>query len=327
MNQMQIRLANFPIDKEEAEKIAHELIRDKYGNIPSIGDIKIENDNWIILIEAKYPRVLYDIQTNRPKRVRYMNFKNIGLIKIDAHRGIIVEKPKFYDLRNEIISKLNFVRKNVEKALVKVGANKFSQLPFSEHMHTPIQDIISQLLINEKLDLKESLSFVNEEDKGKYLKNIELLEKMGLVRRNELLIIPDNVLIEIESRNKNIAEKLSDVFSYFFAKGYENIDTIGQVLGPYLYISGYIYEQGVEYDEPVSVSYSAISDILDRSYSNSALKQIKLPRYLIQLAGVGLIDQEIVNGETFWKANLRVFDNLIKEGELINPIKSFFVEG
>lgn len=322
---MQIRIADIPVEKEEAQKIAHFLVREKYGNLPSVGRPVLKDNIWIIPIEVKYPRISFEKITNRPSKVRYMNFENVGEIKIDANNGVVIDKPRYYDLRDEINSRLDLIQISVQKALVKVGANRFSKLPFSEHMHTPIQDIIAYLLINDTLNLKEEIAPLSEHDQDKYLKNVDLLIKTGLVRKNENLLIPDNALIEIEQSEVNVSFKLSKALSYFFAQGYENIQSIQQVLGPYLIISGFIYEQSIEYDELIEVDYREIQAVLQRYYGQ-LVKIFKLPRYLIQLIEVGLIEQDIIRGENVWGPTQDILLEVKGQEEILSPIKNMFIK-
>jgi hypothetical protein len=110
--------------------MAHFFVRERYGNLPSVGMPALHNNCWIIPIHVKYPRVLFEKGTNHPKKVRYMNFEKVGEISIDADKGDIIDKPRYYDIKSEILEKLDFVQISVQKALVKTGAGNFSRLPF-----------------------------------------------------------------------------------------------------------------------------------------------------------------------------------------------------
>jgi hypothetical protein len=314
------------ISKEEARKTAYQMIKESFGNIPSIGAMNYDSssNSWLIQINAKYPRITFDKIQERPKKVRFMNFENLGMIKIDANTGVITEKPRYYDLRGEIIKKIDLIHTTVQKALVKTGANKFSKLPLSEHMHTPIEDIVSILLIKDKIDLTRDFSGISSEDFEKYLKNIEMLTRVGLVRRNENLIIPDNALIEIEQSVEEVAIKLSKALAYFFFVGYEYIESIKQVLGPHLTISGYIYEKSLEYGEITEVGYGEIIENIQFAHTQP-LKMVKLPRYLIQLSEVGLIDTTVLKGENFWTPREDIFTDVIRQESILAPVNQLFI--
>ena len=322
---MQVKLIDTPIQKDEAQMMAHLFVREKYGNLPSVGSPSLQNNIWIIPIDVKYPRVLFEKGTSRPKKVRYMNFEKVGEIKIDANKGNIIDKPRYYDIKSEIKVKLDFVQISVQKALVKNGARNFSKLPFSEHMHSPIEDIIAYLLLKDKIDLGSEISFLTPEERERYIKNIDLLISTGLIRKNENLVIPDNALIEIERSTGNISSKMNKALSYFFAQGYENISSIQQVLGPYLTISGYIYGQSIEYDDVIPIEFQEIQTVIQQNYGQ-LIKQMKIPRYLIQLNEVGLIDQKVVRGEDVWLPKPEILQNVKLEDTILAPIRNMFIE-
>jgi hypothetical protein len=107
METKQINLLPTPIGKREAEKRAHMYVREKYGSLPSVGEPILEGGAWRIPIEVRYPRVLFEKGTNRPKKVRYMNLEDIGEIRIDANKGDLLHKPRYWDVRREIEQQLN----------------------------------------------------------------------------------------------------------------------------------------------------------------------------------------------------------------------------
>ncbi len=315
----------FLMDKMEAERVAYMFVREKYGNLPSLGTPTYKEGIWVVPIDVKYPRILFEPSVDRPKKVRFMKFQNVGRIIIDEKAGTIVDKPRYYDLRNEIRDRLESIQINVQKALVKVGANRFSQLPLSEHIHSPIEDIIAYLLVNDTLNLSEALSTLSREEQGKYSKYVDALTAVGSVRRNENMLVPDNALIEIEQKGNDLSSKLSGALSYFFSEGYDNIQSIQQVLGPYLIISGDIYEKSIEYGELTEVGYAEILRTLQRYY-RPAVKQFRLPRYLIQLITVGLIEQKTAAGENLWIPNQELLEEVESQSEILSPIRDMFME-
>ena len=325
METRQINLLPTPIDKREAEKRAHIYVREKYGNLPSVGEPILEGGTWRIPIEVRYPRVLFEKGTNRPKKVRYMNLEDIGEIRIDANKGDLLHKPRYWDVRREIEQQLNLVQVTVQKALVKTGADRFSKLPFSEHMHTPVADIIAYLLITDPLDFTQEFSLLYDRAREKYNNIVETLTSMDLVRRSADLLIPGNVLVEIERKEEDLHLKLSDALAYFFVQGYQNIQSVHQVLGPHLTISGYIYQQSVEYDDLIPLEFNEIEKAVRFSYG-TPLKQLKLPRYLIQLEEIGVIEATSIKGEDVWTPEQDLLDRVRMEEEILLPIRRMFIK-
>jgi len=315
-------LSDLPVTEKDAQKFAYNVIRSELGSIPYPGTPQLKENIWIVPIMVRYPRVLSDDIREVPERVRFMNFENLGEIKIDATKGELLYRPRYYDMSNVIRENLRKVRTTVEMALVKVGASRFAQLPFPEHMHTPIADILSWLLIKDRIDLSKDLFLIGVDGSDKYIQNINLLESVGLVRKSGNLILPDNNLIEIETRCTTLPEKISNSMAFFFEKGYTFIESINQVLGPHLTIAGFCYENALEYGDLVPINYETIDRMIVGIYRQE-MKKFKLPRYLIQLESVGLLEETNISGKVVWKGNEDIFDKIQQEEEILQPIRKF----
>jgi hypothetical protein len=322
---MQRILADMPLNEKHARKYAYDIIRRDLGSTPYPGKPRLENGTWVVPIHVKYPRILSDKTGEIPEKARFMNFENVGEIRIDATKGSMMDRSSYYDVRSAIQEQLEKVRTTVEMALVKVGANRFAQLPFPEHMHTPIVDILSWVLLNDKIDISEDLSVIGEVDREKYLQHISVLESTGLIRKSGNLIIPGNSLVEIERDSKTLSEKISHAMAFFFEKGYSFIESIKQVLGPHLAITGFCYEMALEYGEVRHIDYKSIERMILQRYRQE-LKRIKLPRYLIQLESVGLLEEAKVSGKSVWKAKINIFESIQGEEEILYPIRKFLLK-
>ncbi len=314
------------IDKSKAEDIAYKLIRSKYGNIPTPGEPSFNEQmgSWEIPIISSYPRILMNENNKTPLKVRLLRLENLGKIVISSISGEIIEKPRYYDVANTLSEALKIIRTSVEKALVKVAASKFSKLPFGEHMHTPILDILSQLLTNESFNIEEE--FDNESDKSRYIEYINSLINCGLVRTVDNIVLPGNSLVEIEKiyteKNKSTPDKLHAALSLFFERGFDKIASIRAVLGPYLDITGTCYQEAVEYDSIIPISYKTFVSSILEDYRYQPIKKTKVARYLIQLEEVGLLQEVIKNGETLWKPEESILNNLQREEEILRPLRS-----
>jgi hypothetical protein len=320
---MQDHLIDLLITKEEAKRKAHFFVREKYGTIPSLSTPKMLDDGWHIPIVARYPRVLFDTTTNRPKKVRFMKFDNLGELVVDNKTGEITSKPTYWDLRTGIKDNLEYVKNTVQQALIKAGAKQFSKSPFSEHMHTPIIDIIAYVLMNNKLQISEEIGRLAEIDREKYIAIINTLVKMGLLDWTGDILSPGNMLVQIEGQSDDLPTKLSDSLAFFFAEGYEDIQSIHQVLGPHLTISGFIFQQSIEYDDLTPISTGQIEEVIQLSYRQE-VKRIKTPRYLIQLNKVGIIEQKTINHEEVWLPNEEIFYGVKAQDNILAPLKNIF---
>ena len=282
-----------PHDKKDAERIAYVLIKSKYGNLPYPDTPILEEKEkiWKVPVKIRYPRILLD-DYEKPKKVRFMQERKIGKIEISAETGEIKSKPTYYELRDSIITYLDGIRATVEKALVKVGAKNFSQLPFPLHMNTPIVDILSNMLTVEKFDLSEELKILSDEDIEKYSRHVDALQKVGLVKVEGSVVFPGDLLIEIESKGDNISEKLTNAITLFFSRGYELIGSIREVLGSHLTMGGIFYEYSLQYNEIIPFNLRHIENIFLGMPQYGMQRKLKIPRYLMQLESVGLINDD-----------------------------------
>ena len=319
---------------EEVKKIAREIIRSEIGSVPSPGEPKLrlskigEVERWVyeVPIVAFYPVLIVDPITQTTRKVRFKNLGTIGKIIIDAFDGSELQRTPVNEIRRRIRAELGRISEMVDKILVKLEAKKFASLPLAEHIHTPIEDIISALIILDKIDISSQIEVLPESEKEKYLKILNALVEVGLVEVEGNSVFPGNILIGLEER----AEKeglshqgiLNLALAHFFEAGYEHVDTIRIVLGPFLVITRGIYEISLESEELVPVDYKTIQSFLEEEYypKEAALKSLKLPRYLLQLERVELIEHIRKNGKDCWIGKESTFKKILQSEEISKVI-------
>ncbi|MBW2976275.1 hypothetical protein KY347_02405 [Candidatus Woesearchaeota archaeon] len=312
--------------KEDIKKVSHFFIRENYGTIPSIGEPILKDGKWEVSINANYPRVLFNQIKKMPDKVRFMSFKNLGELTL-SDSGQIISKPKYYEIVGSIQQKLKEVKESVEKALIKVAADKFSLLSFPDHMFTPIQDILAWLIVEDTIKLDEFLGNIYDDiKKQKYLQNIKILESVKLVKTQNGLVLPGDPLIEIEmKKDLALSEKLATALTYFYQNGYENLETITSFLGPHLILSGFVFRESVECNEIVAISESGFKEIITEYYPSDKAKLSKVPRYLLQLESIDILrpSKKVANS---WEPNPTIFEKLKGEEDIIAPIQEMIIQ-
>lgn len=312
------------IDEKMAERIALEEIRSTFGTILHPGRPVRKDDSWIVPVEFSYPRVLFDESRQKPRRVRFMEPQQAGEIIISVTDRSIISKPRYFDVRNAIRDRLHVIRDVVEKILVKVGAENFSRLPFPTHMHTPVVDILSWLFTNDVLDLSQLFKQITEDDQHKYMQSVASLQDVGLIIEEASMVRPSDLLIEIESRRARLSENLSQALTIFFERGFGMLDSIRQVLGPHLTISGICYQESMEYGGIIPFSFEKIESRMLEFYPRRV--RIKIPRYLAQLEEIGLLEEQTAGGQLVWTGKETILDNMFAERELLEPVASYLGE-
>ncbi|AIY90029.1 hypothetical protein [Geoglobus acetivorans] len=324
-----------PLSPEQIRNIARDVIREQIGTIPSPGEpeltrTKIDNVSrqvYIVPIKVFHPVLIADPVTARARKIRFKNLGNVGQIVIDAFNGTVLQRTHVVDLKKAVRRKLEEISATVDKILVRVEAQKFASLPLSEHIHTPVEDIISAVMLLDKINIYEQIDPLPDDERIKYMEILRILSEAGLVEIVDDTVLPGNILIELESRFESHEDVLKNALAHFFEVGYEYIDTIRIVLGPYLVITRKIYEISVESGELIPMEFSVIKSLFEKEYvpSQAKIKVLKLPRYLVQLERVNLLKHTHEDGKECWVGVEDTFKKLM-EAEDISKVLEGIVE-
>lgn len=316
MNQKSLK----PINPEDALKKSYFLIKSKYGNIPYPGDVEKNENNWKIPIKVRYPRIL-SAEDNIPKKQRFMQEQTVGNISISIENGEILSKPTYWNLHSSIKEFLENVRVRIEKALVKVGTKNFSQLHFPLHMNTPIIDILSFLIAEERIELDKDFEILSEGDREKYMRYLTILNNIKMVRIENNYIFPGDYIVEIEAQGGSHSEQLSKAVTVFFSEGYDYIHRIREVLGSHLSLTGLFYGNSLQYGDIIPYNLSSISRAFCSLPEYGRDKKIKIPRYLFELEKVGLIESTEKQGDNYWCVNEEIFNKFSQEDNILEGLR------
>ncbi|MEA1895220.1 MAG: hypothetical protein U9N36_08485 [Euryarchaeota archaeon] len=117
-----------------------------------------------------------------------------------------------------------------------------------------------------------------------------------------------------------VQETVQKALSFFFERGYEEVDSIFQVIGPHLTLSGICYERSFEYGAVIPQDYLEIESAFIETYSGAEIMRIKLPRYLVQLEAVDILESVTIAGTDSWSPNEKLFNKMCSERYVLAPI-------
>jgi hypothetical protein len=309
------------ISKSEAEKQAQKTLAFEIGNIPHLGEPEETETEYVFPLLTTMPRVIFDENRKRPVDVKFMSEDEVGEIRIDGETGEVSHRSDVYKIERNIRRQQKEIEIAVEKALVRSSATKFSRLPFPEHRYTPITDLLSHLILQGPIKPAE-LEEMNAADEQKYEDYIDMLEGVNLVRRRGDSVVADDIFIEMQASKDTHPEMLNVALAHFFEVGADQIDTIREILGPYLAIAGYYYQKAIEVSRGFpSISDEEFDERLEKRYAGNdrIQKKFKLSRYLIQLEEVGLLESD-PQRDGSWRGKEGVKQNLLREDQLLAPI-------
>lgn len=308
------------IGENEARKKAEETLAFEIGNLPRLGEVEVTESEYIYPLEIRLPRVIFDENREEPVDVKFMSSESLGEIRIDAATGD-VDRPHLHQIEIQIRRKRKKIETAVQKALIRASADKFSHLPFPEHRYTPLLDVLSHLIIEGPITVQE-FSEMNSMDEQKYREYVDTLSEVDLVRWKEDRVEADNILIELQVEEQAPPVLLNSAMAHFFRVGANHIETIREILGPHLIISGHYYRRALELGEMPRMSEREFDEVLRWNYSGNdrVQKRFKLSRYLIQLEDVGLLESHNGTGPREWEGVQTVHQGVLRQEELLSPI-------
>lgn len=317
---IQKRLTDLPMRQRDAESLAEETLLAEVGSTPYLGRCREEGPLFIFDVEASYPRVIWDESGAEVRKTRFITIGKVGELVVDRNAGRVVDRPRYFDVQRAIRDKLEFVSRSVEKALVKIAADRFSLLPFPVHLHTPVLDVLSWLLVKDSMQLTE-LGDAPEETRQKLVATLSPLQRVGLIEIHDATVTAGPMLVGIEENYDTAPKQLEHAMAHFFREGFEFIDTVRQVLGTHLTVSSVLYEKAEEGGGSVPLSLDQIETEFQRFYSHEKLT--KLPRYLVQLESIGVTRRSVKAGASLWSATPELFAQ-VSADQLLEPVSQLF---
>lgn len=313
-------IQNAPIDEEEARIKAQKELAHKVGNLPYLEEVEYEDDEYVFPLHIRLPRVIFDQSRKEPVDVKFMSSKKIGEIRVHSESGDL-SRTRIHDIKTNVKRQKRFIEDAVQKALVRSSAGKFSKLPFPELRYTPILDILSKLLLEGAI-AEDELEDLSSQYEQSYRDYIDILVDVGLARMKDDHLEADDFLIELRAQNAAPPDQLNAAMAHFFEQGASNIDTVYQILGPYLEITGYYYLQVLESGEMPELTEDEFREQFGKSYrgSDRELKKFKLPHYLIQLEEVNLLVSDDEQSPRTWRGTDDVWEDILREQELLEPV-------
>lgn len=312
------------MDKEEARRKAMEKVRFELGTFVRLGDgdLDQEEDEFIFPVKIRSPKVILDDKRKQPVDVRYLSSLDLGEVRVDRKSGD-VERPHRGKIKKQIRNREEELQQAVQKALVSASGGKFSHLPFPENQYAPLEDILSQLILNDNVS-RDDIDMMDQ-DGDKYESYVSKLIELDLVResRDGRTLRAGDVLVTLLDKNHySDYEALNAAVGKYFEQNLGEFKMIKRTLGPYLVIAGHYYQRALELEEMPKIREQDLRAALEHEYSGRRLreKQFKLSRYLLQLEDVGILESVPQNGERYWVGDEDIRDALKDQTDYLGPL-------
>lgn len=319
---------------DEARRVAMEAIRFNLGTYLRLDDGEFDEDEleYIFPIILRSPKLILDESKENAVDLRFLDPLHVGDVTVDASTKE-VDHPTSKQVKDELEDYEKELNEAVQKALVRASGSNLSHLPFPENQYAPIQDLLSEVILNGEITV-DSIKMMDSYEEGeKYQKHIDSLVELDLLKRGDVVLRSGDVLNTIQEKDKFKGHKiethqdeLNAALGLYFEHNVGEFKMIKRTLGPYLALAGYYYRRALTLGNLPVIKEEELRDGIKAEYSGreQRKKLFKMSRYLVQLEDVGVLDYTYQNGERYWVGDDTTFSRLQATADQLGPVTELF---
>lgn len=323
------------VEEKEARRLAMEAVRFELGTYLRLdsGEFNDEELEYTYPITLRSPKLILDGNKENAVDLRFLDSIELGEVTVDA-KTKEVDHPTSRQIKDELGDYEEDLNAAIQKAVVRASGSNLSHLPFPENQYAPLQDILSEVILNGQIAIDKMEMMDGYEDNDKYMKYVDSLVELDLLKRtDEPVFQSGDVLNTIQKKDRfeghqinTHQDELNAALGLYFEHNVGEFEMIKRTLGPYLAIAGFYYRRALELDELPVINENELRDGIKAEYNGrkQRKKLFKMSRYLIQLEEVGVLDSLYNNGERFWTGNENTFDKLKDTADQLGPVTNLF---
>ena len=322
------------VDEEEARRVAMDAVRFNLGTFLRLdtGEFDKEELEYTFPIILRSPKLILDADNENAVDLRFLDPLEVGDVIVDA-KTKDVDHPTIRQVKKELKSYEEELNQAIQKALVRASGSNLSHLPFPENQYAPLQDILSEVILNSKIEVDELEMMDSYEDGEKYMKYIDSLVELDLLKRGDESFRSGDVLNTIQEKDKfegheleTHQDELNAALGRYFEANVGEFEMIKRTLGPYLAIAGFYYRRALELDELPVIKEDELRDGIKFEYTGRERRQklFKMSRYLVQLEDVGVLTPVYQGGERYWAGDENTFKRLKATADQLGPVTELF---
>lgn len=325
------------IDPSEARRVAMEAVRFQLGTYLRLddGEFNKEELEYTFPIILRSPKLILDADNENAVDLRFLDPIKVGEATVDA-KTKDVDHPTTRQVKKELENYEKELHQAIQKALVRASGSSLSHLPFPENQYAPLQDILSEVILNGKIEIDELEMMDSYEDGEKYMKYIDSLVELDLLKRGDESFRSGDVLNTIQEKDKfegheleTHQDQLNAALGRYFEANVGEFEMVKRTLGPYLALAGFYYRRALELDELPVIKEEELRDGIKFEYSGRERRQklFKMSRYLVQLEDVGVLTPVYQGGERYWTGDETTFQRLKVTADQLGPVTELFSPG
>ncbi|MFB9807533.1 hypothetical protein ACFFQF_20965 [Haladaptatus pallidirubidus] len=241
------------VSEDEARRVAMEAIRFNLGTYLRLDDGEFDEDEleYTFPITLRSPKLILDENKENAVALRFLDPIHVGDVTVDASTKD-VDHPTSKQVKAKLEEYEKELNEAVQKALVRASGSSLSHLPFPENQYAPIQDLLSEVILNDEIDVDAIRTMDSYEDGEKYQQHIDSLVELDLLKRGNVTLRSGDVLNTIQEKDKFEGQKiethqdeLNAALGRYFQHNVGEFDMIKRTLGPYLALAGFYYQRAL----------------------------------------------------------------------------------
>lgn len=322
------------VDPSEARRAAMEAVRFNLGTYLRLDDGEFDEEEleYTFPIILRSPKLILDEGRENAVDLRFLDPIHVGDVTVDASTKD-VEHPTKSQVKDELKDYEKGLNEAIQKALVRATGSNLSHLPFPENQYAPLQDILSEVILNGEIAVASIEMMDSYDDSDKYQKYIDSLVELDLLKRKGDVLLSGDVLSTIQEKDKfeghrieTHQDELNAALGRYFEHNVGEFEMIKRTLGPYLALAGFYYRRALELDELPIIKESDLREGIKLEYNGreQRKKLFKMSRYLVQLEEIGVLSSVYQNGERYWDGNETTFTRLKATADQLGPITELF---
>jgi hypothetical protein len=322
------------VDQNEARRVAMEAVRFQLGTYLRLdeGTFDDEEVEYTFPIILRSPKLILDEDKENAVDLRFLDPIEVGEVTVDANTKD-VDHPTSRQVKKELERYEEELNAAIQKALVRASGSNLSHLPFPENQYAPLQDILSEVILNGEIAVEDLEMMDSFEDGDKYMKYMDSLVELGLLKRGDDVFRSGDVLNTIQKKDKfegheleTHQDQLNAALGRYFEQNVGEFEMIKRTLGPYLAIAGFYYRRALELDELPVIKEEELRDGIKAEYSGrkQQMKLFKMSRYLVQLEDVGVLESVYQGGDRYWAGDDNTFQRLKDTADQLGPVTELF---
>lgn len=322
------------VNPSEARRVAMEEVRFNLGTYLRLEDGEFDEEEleYTFPIILRSPKLILDENKENAVDLRFLDPVEVGTVTVDANTRD-VDRPTSRQVKKELENYEEELHAAIQKALVRASGSSLSHLPFPENQYAPLQDILSEVILNGEIPVASLEMMDSYEDGEKYQKYIDSLVELDLLKRNGEVLRSGDVLNTIQEKDKfeghevkTHQQELNAALGRYFEHNAGEFEMIKRTLGPYLALAGFYYRRALELDDLPTIKESDLRNgiLLEYSGRTQQKKLFKMSRYLVQLEEVGVLTSVYQNGERYWVGDDTTFTRLKATADQLGPVTELF---